>query len=130
MALFSLGSLACKLLQTVAYCTRARPVPGLQPAGAPAETGALQQGADVKDKEQIVDNWLPRYTGVPLDGFGEHILLTNFGGYLGHFSRLTGAEIVGIDRPMPSATARSEERRVGKECRSRWWPYDLIKKKR
>src|SRR5206468_5664040 len=22
-----------------------------------------------------------------------------------------------------SASARSEERRVGKECRSRWWPY-------
>ena len=36
----------------------------------------------MKDKEQIVDNWLPRYTGVPLDQFGEHILLTNFGGYL------------------------------------------------
>ena len=58
----------------------------------------------MKDKEQIVNNWLPRYTGVALDGFGEHILLTNFGGYLGHFSRLTGAEIVGMDRPMPSAT--------------------------
>src|SRR5688500_7283841 len=59
----------------------------------------------MKEKSQIVDNWLPRYTGIPLDGFGEHILLTNFGGYLGHFSRLTGAEVVGIDRPMPSATA-------------------------
>src|SRR6476659_3284254 len=59
----------------------------------------------MKDKPQIVENWLPRYTGVPLDGFGEHILLTNFGGYLGHFARLTGAEVVGMDRPMPSATA-------------------------
>ena len=59
----------------------------------------------MKDKEQIVANWLPRYTGVPLDGFGEHVLVTNFGGYLGHFSRLTGAEVVGLDRPMPSATA-------------------------
>ena len=43
----------------------------------------------MKEKEQIVDNWLPRYTGVPLDGFGEHILLTNFGGYLSHFSEIT-----------------------------------------
>ena len=59
----------------------------------------------MKDKHEIVDNWLPRYTGVPLDGFGEHILLTNFGGYLGHFSELTGAPVVGLDRPMPSATA-------------------------
>ncbi|MBZ4040086.1 AMP nucleosidase [Novilysobacter selenitireducens] len=59
----------------------------------------------MKDKDQIVTNWLPRYTGVPLDGFGEHILLTNFGGYLHTFARLTGAEVVGLDRPMPSATA-------------------------
>ena len=59
----------------------------------------------MKDTNEIVDNWLPRYTGVPLDQFGEHILLTNFGGYLNHFSRMTGAQIVGLDRPMPSATA-------------------------
>ena len=59
----------------------------------------------MKEKEQSVENWLPRYTGVPLDQFGEHVLLTNFGGYLGHFARMTGAEIVGMDRPMPSATA-------------------------
>ena len=58
----------------------------------------------MKDKHEIVDNWLPRYTGVPLDGFGEHILLTNFGGYLDTFARLTGAEVVGRDKPMPSAT--------------------------
>ena len=59
----------------------------------------------MKDKNDIVTNWLPRYTGVPLDGFGEHVLLTNFGGYLHTFSRLTGAPITGLDRPMPSATA-------------------------
>ncbi|HRA56687.1 MAG TPA: AMP nucleosidase [Thermomonas sp.] len=58
----------------------------------------------MKSKQDIVDNWLPRYTGVPLDGFGQHILLTNFGGYLAHFSEMTGAPIVGLDRPMPSAT--------------------------
>ena len=44
----------------------------------------------MKDKNEIVSNWLPRYTGVPLEGFGEHVLLTNFGGYLNTFSRLTG----------------------------------------
>ncbi len=59
----------------------------------------------MKDKNEIVSNWLPRYTGVPLEAFGEHVLLTNFGGYLHTFSRLTGAPIVGLDRPMPSATA-------------------------
>ena len=42
---------------------------------------------------------------MPLDQFGEHILLTNFGGYLHTFARLTSAQLVGLDRPMPSATA-------------------------
>lgn len=59
----------------------------------------------MKDKREIVSNWLPRYTGVPLDGFGQHVLLTNFGNYLEHFARLTGAEVRGAERPMPSATA-------------------------
>ena len=59
----------------------------------------------MKDKPQIVKDWLPRYTGVPLDQFGEYILLTNFTSYLGHFARLTGADVVGPDRPMPTATA-------------------------
>ena len=59
----------------------------------------------MKDKQQIVDNWLPRYTGLPLDRFGAHILLTNFTGYLHTFAALTGATVVGLDRPMPSATA-------------------------
>jgi AMP nucleosidase len=58
----------------------------------------------MKDKNEIVSNWLPRYTGVPLDKFGEHILLTNFSGYLNMFAKLTGAPVVGLDRPMPSAT--------------------------
>jgi len=58
----------------------------------------------MKSKQEIVDNWLPRYTGVPLDQFGQHILLTNFGGYLHTFAELTGAPIVGLDRPMASAT--------------------------
>src|SRR3989449_11286445 len=32
--------------------------------------------------------------------------------------------VVGVDAPPPGpAVARSEERRVGKECRSRWSPY-------
>jgi AMP nucleosidase len=58
----------------------------------------------MKSKEDIVRNWLPRYTGVALENFGQHVLLTNFGGYLDVFAGLTGAEVVGRDRPMPSAT--------------------------
>ena len=48
----------------------------------------------MKDKQEIVSNWLPRYTGLALSEFGEHILLTNFSGYLNTFSQLTGAPIV------------------------------------
>ena len=77
----------------------------------------------MKDKNEIVSNWLPRYTGLPLESFGPHVLLTNFSGYLDVFAQLTGAEVMGRDRPMPSATVhgitminfgmRSEERRGG-----------------
>ena len=59
----------------------------------------------MKEKQEIVANWLPRYTGVPLAEFGEHILLTNFGGYLDVFRRVIGGgEVRGQDRPMPSVT--------------------------
>jgi AMP nucleosidase len=59
----------------------------------------------MKEKHEIVTNWLPRYTGTPIGEFGEHILLTNFGHYLEVFCRLTGAEPRGQDKPMPNATA-------------------------
>jgi AMP nucleosidase len=59
----------------------------------------------MKDKATIVSNWLPRYTGVPLEEFGQHVLLTNFGGYVDMFAEITGAQVRGRDRPMPSATA-------------------------
>ena len=59
----------------------------------------------MKTKKDIVDNWLPRYTGSALEDFGQHILLTNFGHYLELFARMTGAEIRGTNRPMPNATA-------------------------
>ncbi len=58
----------------------------------------------MKEKHDIVTNWLPRYTGEPLDQFGEHILLTNFGGYLEKFAHMMDGTIVGLDRPMPSCT--------------------------
>ena len=34
--------------------------------------------AGLKTKEDIVKNWLPRYTGRPLEEFSKFILLTNF----------------------------------------------------
>jgi AMP nucleosidase len=32
----------------------------------------------MKSKEEIVNNWLPRYTGVPIEEFGSYIILVNF----------------------------------------------------
>jgi len=59
----------------------------------------------MKDKQEIVSNWLPRYTGTALEDFGQHILLTNFGHYVDVFARLAGGVVQGRDRPMPNVTA-------------------------
>ena len=59
----------------------------------------------MKTKKQIVDNWLPRYTGVPLKDFGRYILLTNFQNYVKLFAQWHRVPVQGKDHPMPSATA-------------------------
>ena len=56
-------------------------------------------------KKEIVDNWLPRYTGVPLEKFGKHILLTNFQNYVDYFAKTFGVEVDGAEKNMPTATA-------------------------
>lgn len=58
----------------------------------------------MRTKAEITANWLPRYTGMEIDQFGKHILLTNFSGYLDRFAEITGAVVQGRDRPMPNAT--------------------------
>ncbi len=59
----------------------------------------------MKTKDEIVENWLPRYTGTPLDAFGEYILLTNFSSYVEKFAEMFKVAISGDDRPMQMATA-------------------------
>ena len=59
----------------------------------------------MKTKEEIVSNWLPRYTGTKLKDFGEYILLVNFKDYLNMFSDWYSAPIQGRDKPMPNVTA-------------------------
>src|SRR5215213_9237859 len=39
------------------------------------------------------------------------------------FEPVTQTLVAKRDRPRREGEQRSEERRVGKECRSRWWPY-------
>jgi AMP nucleosidase len=58
----------------------------------------------MKTKEEIVTNWLPRYTGTPLEQFGEYILLTNFIGYVNIFADKYDVEIIGTDKAMQTAT--------------------------
>jgi len=57
----------------------------------------------MRSKTEIVSNWLPRYTGVPLEEIGDLVLLTNFGHYLEVFAKQGGVEVRGRDRPMPNA---------------------------
>lgn len=56
-------------------------------------------------KEEIVKNWLPRYTGKRLTQFGEYILLTNFSHYVNLFAHWNNVKIIGKDKPMECATA-------------------------
>lgn len=57
------------------------------------------------NKEEIVKNWLPRYTGSKLEDFGEYILLTNFSNYVELFAQWNNVEVIGKEKPMQSATA-------------------------
>jgi len=56
-------------------------------------------------KQDLVEDWLPRYTGTALEDFGHQILLTNFTNYVELFATLHGVPVAGRDRTMPNATA-------------------------
>lgn len=59
----------------------------------------------MKTKLDIVENWLPRYTGVALKDFGSYILLTNFDNYVKKFAEWNDVPVNGQDKAMRSATA-------------------------
>ncbi len=59
----------------------------------------------LKTKDEIVQDWLPRYTGMPTQKFGWYVLLTNFRGYVDAFAELYDVPIYGLDRPMQAATS-------------------------
>ncbi|HNA40016.1 MAG TPA: AMP nucleosidase, partial [Chitinophagales bacterium] len=61
----------------------------------------------MKSKEEIVQNWLPRYTGKNLEDFGEYILLTNFSKYVHLFAEWNNVIVEGEDKPMLNATAHN-----------------------
>ena len=72
--------------------------PSATPVSSPTARG-------LKTRKEIVDNWLPRYTGVPLKELGDHILLTNFQHYVKVFAQRHRVPVRGKDKPMPNATA-------------------------
>ena len=60
----------------------------------------------MKTKDEIIKDWLPRYTGRKLSEFSQYILLTNFQNYLDLFAEQYNTEITGKDKPMPSVSAK------------------------
>lgn len=61
----------------------------------------------MKNKEEIVRDWLPRYTGRKLTEFGDYVLLVNFSNYVEMFAERFGVPVIGRDRPMLSASAEN-----------------------
>jgi AMP nucleosidase len=59
----------------------------------------------MKTKREIAQNWLPRYTGMPLELFEKHIILVNFSKYVKMFSEHHGAPIYGLDKEMQACSA-------------------------
>lgn len=55
-------------------------------------------------KLDLAKDWLPRYTGMSIDDFGDYVLLTNFKNYLTQFANQFGCDIQGDNRPMQAAT--------------------------
>ena len=64
-------------------------------------------------KEEIVSDWLPRYTGTPLKDFGQYILLVNFRNYLSIFSRL-------------AQCAHSRAEKTHAQCHCQWHHHDQL----
>ena len=59
----------------------------------------------MRTKQEIVENWLPRYTERKLEDFTKHILLTNFTKYVEIFADHFNVPILGLKSSMPNASA-------------------------
>jgi AMP nucleosidase len=58
----------------------------------------------METKLEIAKNWLPRYTGMPLEQFGEYILITNFKDYVTKFAERFSSKIYGEGKAMQAST--------------------------
>ena len=66
---------------------------------------------------------LPRHIGYILDGNRRWAKQNGLPTYEGHLAGYNALKDVLLETLNQGVTTRSEERRVGKECRSRWSPY-------
>jgi len=55
-------------------------------------------------KLDLAREWLPRYTGMAIDDFGDYVLLTNFETYFIRFVSKFNCDVHGAGRPMQAAT--------------------------
>jgi AMP nucleosidase len=58
----------------------------------------------MKTKIEIVTDWLTRYTGMPLDKFGEYIILVNFSQYVDLFCDMYNVKAYGEANAMTAST--------------------------
>lgn len=65
---------------------------------------SMPTAANFLGRVEIARNWLPRYTGMPLDRFGDYVLLTNFHNYVTRFCEKFGCDLYGAGKPMQAAT--------------------------
>lgn len=59
----------------------------------------------MNSRQEIVENWLQRYTKQSLESFGKYILLTNFNNYVDIFCRQCGIEPTSYEGNMRAVTA-------------------------
>src|SRR2546422_3892190 len=58
-----------------------------------------------------------------LRGFGARVIVTEIDPINALQAAMEGFKVTTLEETLGEADIRSEERRVGKECRSRWSPY-------
>ena len=66
----------------------------------------------MKTKQDIVKNWLARYTGTPNEDFGKYILLTNFSNYVELFAKIEDVEVRGKDKNLQQNKKQRRTRKI------------------